>query len=415
MSSPTKDFKYLSIDDGQDKIPSIPSIKSITLDSNPSCVEFSLSNPEFFIIGTYQLAEGSEAQHEGETQRQSTAQSHRGSLILFSLKDDLVLHQTLDFSSGVFDLRFKPSNPNVFATVMSNGTICLCSLNIGHNPCITVDRFSKIFSSDLMSTSLAWCPQSNFQDTLAVSGSNGQIALTNPQDGAAKIRVLNQAHAMEAWVVAWADDEHKSRRPEDVVTELYSGGDDSVLYRHVISLRRSGITSYGLESPDSDAETQTASVTEAATPDAKSHTAGVTAILPLKSEVGPQLLLTGSYDDWVRLLLPPHRGRSKVLAEERLGGGVWRLKLVDSRGNNDDGHYFKVLASCMYVGVRLIEIGQSGDEWYIKILAKFVEHVSMNYASDARWLKAEDGVCGHTIVSTSFYDKKLCVWELLEH
>lgn len=57
----------------------------------------------------------------------------------------------------------------------------------------------------------------------------------------------------------------------------------------------------------------------------KHHTAGVTAVIPLSQE----LCLTGSYDDHIRLISTPSQGRKQILTELDLGGGVWRLKLLD--------------------------------------------------------------------------------------
>jgi diphthamide biosynthesis protein 7 len=63
------------------------------------------------------------------------------------------------------------------------------------------------------------------------------------------------------------------------------------------------------------------------------HEAGVTAILPLAND----LLITGSYDDNIRLIAAPPVGRRQVAAELNLGGGVWRLRMLDdgSAANND--------------------------------------------------------------------------------
>ena len=69
----------------------------------------------------------------------------------------------------------------------------------------------------------------------------------------------------------------------------------------------------------------------------------------------------------------------------------------------------------MHAGAKILEIRrlQNGD-WIIDILAKFVEHKSMNYASAGRPRKPPRGTLGSfVIVSTSFYDKKLCVWEYI--
>lgn len=46
-------------------------------------------------------------------------------------------------------------------------------------------------------------------------------------------------------------------------------------------------------------------------------------------------------------------------------------------------------------------------EWEFDVMAKFEEHESMNYGSDV-----QPGSRGRekTIVSTSFYDKRMCLW-----
>jgi diphthamide biosynthesis protein 7 len=62
--------------------------------------------------------------------------------------------------------------------------------------------------------------------------------------------------------------------------------------------------------------------------DSRIHQAGITAILPLASN----LVITGSYDDHIRLISYPTigSGRRQVLAEQDLGGGVWRIKLIEA-------------------------------------------------------------------------------------
>lgn len=67
----------------------------------------------------------------------------------------------------------------------------------------------------------------------------------------------------------------------------------------------------------------------------------------------------------------------------------------------------------MHAGAKILEIKLMEDgKWVIDILAKFMEHKSMNYASAGRPRRdAEGNVESFVIVSTSFYDKKLCVWE----
>ena len=71
----------------------------------------------------------------------------------------------------------------------------------------------------------------------------------------------------------------------------------------------------------------------------------------------------------------------------------------------------------MHAGAKILEIKRMANgEWIIDILAKFVEHKSMNYASAGRPRKTLLGrVESYVIVSTSFYDKKLCVWEYVNN
>lgn len=71
-----------------------------------------------------------------------------------------------------------------------------------------------------------------------------------------------------------------------------------------------------------------------------------------------------------------------------------------------------ILACCMHAGAKILKIHQAEDgEWHINVLIKFVEHESMNYASAVRRAQGAQGTEVYTMVSTSFYDKKLCVWE----
>jgi diphthamide biosynthesis protein 7 len=73
----------------------------------------------------------------------------------------------------------------------------------------------------------------------------------------------------------------------------------------------------------------------------------------------------------------------------------------------------------MHAGARIVEVKsnnnrnqqqdeQDDDEWTINVLAKFQEHKSMNYASHVQPGSTRGGE--QTIISTSFYDKLLCLW-----
>ncbi|KAL5354366.1 hypothetical protein ACLOAV_000455 [Pseudogymnoascus australis] len=223
---------------------------------------------------------------------------------------------------------------------------------------------------------------------------------------------------LEAWTLAFSP-----ARPDGktMPQALYSGGDDSKLR----CLAFSSLAS--LSHPLSDIT--------AASPGGsrgmRGHEAGVTAILPLPlgTEAGKDILLTGSYDDTVRVFAAydyrsGEKSNPKVLLEKKLGGGVWRLKFMDKESEKvaDGERCFRVLASCMHAGARILEIrGSKEGEWTIEVLARFEEHKSMNYGSDVQPLKRkdwrgnkngdeedDDDAKERTIVSTSFYDRLLC-------
>ncbi|CAK7238208.1 hypothetical protein SEUCBS140593_010434 [Sporothrix eucalyptigena] len=211
------------------------------------------------------------------------------------------------------------------------------------------------------------------------------------QQSAVLPRNATLTHTLETWTAAFspytrriqarADEpvgpnEEKDDRQYDLYTTIYSGGDDSLT----------------------------------------GHNAGVTAILPvsLANLDGGRIVVTGSYDDYIRvysILDPMDTGgirRATCLAEQDLGGGVWRLKSV-FQATSDGGRRWsmRVLASCMHAGARVIDIdGDVSGSCQISVAARFEEHKSMNYGSD--FIQKDTLIC----ISTSFYDKLLCIWEV---
>jgi diphthamide biosynthesis protein 7 len=180
--------------------------------------------------------------------------------------------------------------------------------------------------------------------------------------------------------------------------------------------------------------------------DRKTHTAGVVAILPLSQSPNSSTIpiLTGSYDEHIRLFLletaSPTLKRNLIL-EKNLGGGVWRLKLMHESFSTNPitpttpttspplktQYTALILASCMHAGVRILRLTRTSPQdsssdldaqgWSIDILAKFTRgHESMNYGSDFRAEVDEHGkrTGEYTIVSTSFYDKAVCVWKFVD-
>ena len=161
-------------------------------------------------------------------------------------------------------------------------------------------------------------------------------------------------------------------------------------------------------------------------------------------------ILTGSYDEALRLFIyDSTTAKNRLVTEAQLGGGVWRLKLMDEyvesiprEESNGAGcaamepretNHFLVLASCMHAGVKILRITYTAQYcslpkdtlgyeelvanmgWQIEVVAQFTAgHESMVYCCDFRTEEAELGPGSYTIVSTSFYDKQVCVWGFVD-
>lgn len=159
---------------------------------------------------------------------------------------------------------------------------------------------TQICDASTLVLSLAW--HLSRPHTIGVTLSDGSVCVCESSVGSlwSQQSVISlatvQRHSLEAWTLAFADG-----------MKVFSGGDDLVLQCSSMN----------------DAQDHTL-----LWQDRKIHQAGVTAILPL----GSGLVLTGSYDDTIRIISAPSVGRRQVLAEENLGGGVWRLKLLNAEG-----------------------------------------------------------------------------------
>jgi len=287
---------------------------------------------------------------------------------------------------------------------------------------------------DVLILSCVWHP--TMADLLAVTTSTGQVRLlhTQPTGKPGPVSVLLATHLAEAWTVAIApkpssSGEHPVRGEPQRFT-VYSGGDDSAAMYMCCSL--DGETQDG-QARDGPAEDDPARgdglPLRTLYPPAriKGHTAGVTSILPLPLRLrdGAEIVVTGSYDDYIRVYAIQHQAgpasvsRARSLAEENLGGGVWRLKLLDIATESTDEllgseipWMVDLLVSCMHAGVRLLRILGDGDgDCRIRVVARFQEHRSMNYGSD---FQPVTGSGERLCVSTSFYDRLLCLWPLVE-
>ncbi|KAK0335747.1 hypothetical protein LTR91_023698 [Friedmanniomyces endolithicus] len=393
---------------------SISSTRSLILDLPPSCIAFCPTQPRFFVVGTYHLHDSTTVNRkrtpssindeapEDQDGTSKPAQTRSGSLILYELNGNEILtiatSPTPDFA--ILDAKWSPHTTvhgGLLAVATSTGSLAFYDLSTDQSSGTKglVLRCSKrVCEPSVLVLSLAWHPRR--ANVVGVTLSDGRVCLCSceSETWAAESTVgvaMVHEHSLEAWTLAFT-----TGSDDDGLMGILSGGDDVVLQ---------------LSTRDGSA---------GSTPrwqDRKIHQAGVTAILPL----GPDLVVTGSYDDRIRLILAPFTaGRRQVLAELDFGGGVWRLALLSGLPNPEGGsstgtvssgniRSLFILASCMHAGTRIVKLSrgeQVEDDWTFEVLALFEEHKSMNYGSD---VQPSEGSMKN-IVSTSFYDRLLCLW-----
>ncbi|KAI7162517.1 WD40 repeat-like protein [Hortaea werneckii] len=395
---------------------SISSVERLTLDLPPACIAFCPTEPEYFVIGTYHLHrkenqadEDSGEDASGSPSSQAEQQKRSGTLELFRMQGEQVIHiatePTPDYS--ILDIQWTPhhaaSGP-VLAVAASTGLLVFYrfakSREAQHLIHISSER---ICEPETLVLSLAWHPKDAKVIGLTLSDGRAVVCRARQGDlwaGDQGIEITTVfSHSLEAWWLAFSPSYSGA-------LDLYSGGDDQLLQRTVEG-----------EEPE-----QCTSLWQ----DRRIHQAGVTYILPLSRD----LILTGSYDDHIRLISAPAVGRRQVLAEANLGGGVWRIKPLSHHPSHEqDGgentasgastalsgtpevgseRGMVILASCMYAGTRVLRLSRqaSNGQWQFEILGRFEEHQSMNYASDVQPQEGDRKL----IVSTSFYDKLLCLW-----
>lgn len=425
-------------------------------------VEVCHAHPEFMVVGTYALV-GKDDRRENEAQMRKGTLSVMTVAAKFQATYVGMLPPTLDkhdFPSAILDLHFHPTDDSLLCVATSAASIHFFRFVKNAN---ILDRrvetkllplgWAKVAEDDEhglthLITQFAWLPEiaisgkEGINDqliaTLVATESSGRVqivklaipALRNTFDKRAELhdkpkklpfsQVYLQNHSEEAWTVSTFD---IPSPPGTHTRFLLSGGDDSALKTTLLNLTPSNPNSDSppnleiLASPAIDGWT-----------DAKSYNGGVIAILPLtptliaspNSSVPSQLettipLLTGSYDDTIRLyLINPSTMLRRLILDMNLGGGVWRLKLMDEY-TVATKHHFIILVSCMHAGVRILRVcydAASTAGWTIDVIARFEKgHESMVYCCDFR---REEAPGAYTVVSTSFYDKKICTWGFVD-
>ncbi|KAK3690038.1 hypothetical protein B0T22DRAFT_379086 [Podospora appendiculata] len=419
------------------------SLQSLHLDLPPSCLEFCPAHLSFFLVGTYNLQKheedsasaaesaGSESdKDDAQTASSAKAQNRNGSIIAFQVSNDKIVHvQTEPQPSALLDLHFNPNagHHDICAVVSSTATLALFKLSPGQDQPLkhlkTMDMASMSAAEDPNTVTdvlfLSFCWHPSRADMIALTTSTGGVLLVDLGAADNSWKLFSEpiiTHTLEAWCVAISpslDLSVQSRAGQQDIEQnaftLFSGGDDSTLRYQTISLIPASDPSQGRYALDETSSQPAAN--------RRGHEAGVTAILPLcLTKAGSGLIVTGSYDDHIRLFsVAPYEpyvtGKAEMLAESNLGGGVWRLKRIDLDNAALEGTTWRVriLASCMHAGARIVELEKTASgEHLFHTIARFEEHESMNYGSDFLPGRPASKL---TVVSTSFYDKLLCLWK----
>ena len=309
--------------------------------------------------------------------------------------------------------------------------------------CVTLHTSLQVGEPDHVITQLKWHPsRPRVLGFTSATGAVGLLTLPNVLFPTARrthfgydagmspckdLRMLTQTvfkHSLEAWTLAF---------PSPLAPDSFSDNNDTsqqaVKADGVWSGSDSGMLAW---SSLSDGSIENAEVPPAWT-DRRTHGAGVTAVLPVR--IGPNgkmILITGSYDDRIRVLSVPEGGlemqrRSQLLAEQDLGGGVWRFKILGVRQEGDTLINFysnerfsskyiasrdsviriRLLVCCMYAGAKVVDViwKSEEDSWNFQVVAEFTEHKSMCYGCEAWGTVTKIATC-------SFYDRRVCVWRI---
>ncbi|KAK6334401.1 hypothetical protein TWF730_003615 [Orbilia blumenaviensis] len=388
------------------------------------------SGGSLLVTGTYTL--------DKETQLRT------GSLVLHEVEMDGKLDgiglrdiETVALASGsVLDIRLLktsatrsfPSGRNLLVAT-STGQILTYSIS---STSLTLLSTHQITDSTILILSLAVSPDEKFVS--ATTSDSKIIILRIVKSGGSSAgfelkqvaEVENAHNGLEAWTSVFSADGGR----------LYSGGDDgSFAVWDLTSLYNTDTDTQNAEEEEGKEEEE--KVIEQTYRNRKIHSAGVTSILPI-TILQKEYIITGSYDQLIRIFCASTNRRLDTTID--LDGGVWRLELLPSSSSfntmdhclsqekeeeeeeeeekssdeNSTTTRLYILASCMHAGCCVLgvqfKVAEEEDGEAAVVLTpvgRMKEHESMNYAS--AWVGGDRPV----VVSTSFYDRRVCCWSVV--
>ncbi|KAB2066739.1 hypothetical protein ERO13_A09G171200v2 [Gossypium hirsutum] len=330
------------------------------LEGNADAVEFCPHDGYQHVLAasTYTLKEGEQPIRAGSISL-FDVNAEKGNLELF--------HR--EHTAGIFDIKWSTVGSNVgplLAQADADGYLRIYSLEGCCNEEKPRGGFLNEVCGEKISSSMClfldWNPTAT---SISVGLSDGSVSITTLAES--KIEKLQEwkAHDFELWTSCF--DIHQPQL-------VYTGSDDCKF------------KCWDMRDNPSRMVFQNSKV----------HKMGVCCIA--KSPTDPNTILTGSYDEYLRVWDLRCISRPVNETSVCLGGGVWRIK----------HHPFVsglVLAACMHNGFAIVKIGDEKPE----VFEAYGQHGSLAYGAD--WQRAKLLPGGSTIVATcSFYDRLLRVW-----
>ncbi|GMI71475.1 hypothetical protein like AT5G63010 [Hibiscus trionum] len=332
------------------------------LEGNADAVEFCPHDGYQHVLAasTYTLQEGEQP-------------TRAGSISLFDVnaeKGNLELFHRVD-TAGIFDIKWSTIGSNagpLLAQADADGYLRIYSLEGSSNEEKPRGGFLSEVSGERISSSMClfldWNPLAT---SISVGLSDGSVSIVNiAESGIEKLQEW-KAHDFELWTTCF--DIHQPQL-------VYTGSDDCKF------------SCWDIRDSPSERVFQNSKV----------HKMGVCCIA--KSPTDPNTILTGSYDEYLRVWDLRSISRPVNEASVCLGGGVWRIK----------HHPFVsglVLAACMHNGFAIVKIGEKKPE----VVEAYSQHDSLAYGADWQRVKIlPEGKSKSTVATCSFYDRLLRLW-----
>ena len=319
-------------------------------------------------------------------------------------------------TAGILDIQFSPHKPSLLACAQADGSISVHGLCSEPEIWLVSECQSWTPPPATVILALAWHP--GIPDIIGVTRADGGIELLrlshgeDIQSGLYGLSIVPEPrrHDDQVWSIVFVPGGAAGLGiPVNGHNfNLYSGGDDSMIQG--LMFAQPGDQTWVGEQLDGIQ---------------RCHRAGVTTLLLLPRVLGMthnHILLTGSYDDCVRIVDPT---RGDILCERNLGGSVWRLRLMRryadyeaaaaAAENRSGRKEFLVLACCMEEGARILRVSIVPEDhtYIIDVLQVFKRDQTLCYGGDVQPRSTEEREQNalYRIITTSFYDRKMFQWE----